>query len=405
MKISQLAKSLPESATLRLNEVARQLRARGEPVIHLGGGEPKSKVPMDAILAASSLLNSGEIRYTPSSGTVEMKKAIIRYTEEHYHRVIGPEHILVSNGAKQAISVALQAILDPQEEVIILAPYWVSYPEMVRIANGQPVIIYSEDGRFHPRMEDIEQAVTSNTRAVIVNSPNNPTGIAYSREFIEQIVRFCEKEGLYLIMDDIYNQLMFDGKKFANCFEFSTKSPDDTNIILINGVSKMYAMTGFRIGWAITNPRLIEAMDKIQGQTTSCPSALLQAAAVGALNGVQDTVESLRISLQNKRDVLVTELSKIDGVKITKPDGTFYCFPDFSAYEKDSVKLAQMLLEKARVVTIPGKEFGFEGHLRISFCGSIKDIVEGVERIRWVIDPSAPNEIVIGERKLVRDWL
>jgi aspartate/methionine/tyrosine aminotransferase len=206
-------------------------------------------------------------------------------------------------------------------------------------------------------------------------------------------------------MDDIYNQLMFDGKKFANCFEFSTKSPDDTNIILINGVSKMYAMTGFRIGWAITNPRLIEAMDKIQGQTTSCPSALLQAAAVGALNGVQDTVESLRISLQNKRDVLVTELSKIDGVKITKPDGTFYCFPDFSAYEKDSVKLAQMLLEKARVVTIPGKEFGFEGHLRISFCGSIKDIVEGVERIRWVIDPSAPNEIVIGERKLVRDWL
>ncbi len=405
MSISQLARSIPESPTLRLNDVAKRLRDRGEPVIHLGGGEPKSKVPIDAILAASGMLNSAEVRYTPSDGTPEMKKAVIRYTEEHYHRKVAPENVIVSNGAKQALSVALQAILNPQDEVIILTPYWVSYPEMVKIAQGVPVIIEAEDGGYYPRMSEIADAVSSYTKAIIVNSPNNPSGVVYPKEFIEEIVQFCEKKGIYLLMDDIYHQLIFDNQPLISCYDFTKLHPNESKIIVINGVSKMYAMTGFRIGWAIANEDVVEAMNKIQGQTTSCPSALLQAAAAGALNGVQSCVDSLRLTLENHRNVMLTELGAMKGVKVEKPGGTFYCFPDFSAYWKDSNKLSEFLLEKVRVVTVPGKEFGMEGHLRLSYCGSIKDIVEGVARIRWALDPEAPNEIFIGERKLVRDWL
>ena len=267
--------------------------------------------------------------------------------------------------------------------------------------EGQFVFAY---GTFYPRLADIEQKVGSYTKVVIINSPNNPTGALYSREFIAEIVDFCEKRDLYLIMDDIYHRLLFDGKKPISCWEFAKDKSENSKLVIINGVSKQYAMTGFRIGWAVANKKLIEAMTTIQGHQTSGPSVVLQRAAVGALNGVQSSVESLRITLENNRRVLVERLRSFDGVKIIPPGGTFYSFPDFSAYEKDSIKLAKRLLDKVRVVTVPGKEFGMEGHLRMSFCGSIKDITEGIERIKWVLDPNAPNELYIGDRKLIRDW-
>jgi aspartate aminotransferase len=404
MSISQLAKSIKESPTLKMNEIAKQMMARGEAVIHLGGGEPKSKVPMDAIIASSTKLNALEINYTPPDGTPEMKKAIIRYTEENYDKSAAPENIIVSNGAKQSVSVLLQAILNPQDEVICLAPYWVSYPDMVKIAYGVPVAVKPEDGSFHPRMQDIELAVSPHTKAIIVNSPGNPSGVMFSKEFIAEIVAFCEKKGIYLIMDDIYHKLVFDGLKAISCYAFTKKNLNDSKIVVINGVSKLYAMTGYRIGWTIANPQVVQAMTRIQEQTTSCPSALLQAGAVGAINGMQSSVEALRLKLENNRNVMMTELSTFTGVKVIKPNGTFYCFPDFSAYMKDSEKLSNFLLEKVKVVTVLGREFGMEGHLRLSFCGSIKEIKEGVARIKWALDPNAPNEIFIGDRKLVRDW-
>lgn len=405
MSISILAKSLPESPTLRMNEMARKMRERGDPVIHLGSGEPKSKVPIDAILAASAKLNTAEIRYTPTEGTTAMRQAVVRYTEEHYNKIVAPENVIVSNGAKQAVSVLLQAIINPQDEVIILAPYWVSYPELVKIAYGVPKIVKPEDGRFHPRMQDILESVTSYTKAIIINSPGNPGGILFSKDFIAEIVQFCEKKGIYLIMDDIYHQLLFDGKKPISAYQFAKDHSDKSKLIVINGVSKLYAMTGFRIGWAVANTKLINAMINIQGHTTSCPSALLQAAAVGAINGIQTSVESLRLTLQNNRDVMLNELNAFEGIKTYKPDGTFYCFPDFRAYSKKSNELANFLLEKVMVVTVPGKEFGMEGYLRLSFCGTMKEITEGIDRIKWALDPNSPNEIFIGDRKLVRDWL
>ena len=405
MSISIIGRSIKESGTLRINEIASILRAKGEPLIHLGGGEPKSKAPIDAITNVSGLLNSGEIRYTPADGTIPMKQAIIRYTEEFYNRKVEPENVIASSGAKQSIIVALQAILDPQDEVIFPCPYWVSYPEMVKLCGAVPVAVKPEDGSFYPRMQDIEQNITSYTKAIIINSPNNPTGAMYSEDFISDIVKFCENKGIYLIMDDIYHRLIFDGKKPISCYDYSTDLSDNSYLIVINGVSKQYAMTGFRIGWAVANKKVIEVMATIQGHQTSGPSVLMQNASIGAINGIQSHVESLRLSLENNRNIMMERLNAFEGVIPYKPDGTFYTFVDFGHYTKDSLELANFLLEKVRVVTVPGIEFGLEGFLRLSTCGSVKDITEGIERIKWALDPNSPNELYIGERKLVRDWV
>jgi len=219
------------------------------------------------------------------------------------------------------------------------------------------------------------------------------------------MIEFCESKSIYLIMDDIYNRLVFDGKSAPICYDFVTEPIEQSKLVVINGVSKMYAMTGFRIGWAIANKHLTEAMATIQSQQTSGPSSPGQWAAVGALNGVQSSIESLRVTLENNRNVMVDRLKAFEGVKLHVPDGTFYCFPDFSAYMKDSQKLSHLLLDKVRVVTVPGKEFGFEGHLRLSYCGTMKDITEGLDRIKWALDPNSPNELYLGDHKLVREWV
>lgn len=404
MSISLMAREIAESPTLMLNEKARLLREKGEKVIHLGAGEPKSKAPIEAILSSAAQLSSAEVRYTPTEGIPILIKAIVRYMEENYNKVVSNKNILVSNGAKQALMTVLMTILNQQDEVIINAPYWVSYPEMIKMVYGRPVIVTPEDGRVQPKMEDIADKVGSYTKAIILNSPNNPSGAVYDEDFIAECVEYCEKKDIYLIMDDIYHKLVFDGKSCPSVYKYSKKDLEDSKIIVLNGVSKLYAMTGFRIGWVVAARKLLEVMINVQAQTTSCPPVVSQAAAAGALNGIQSGVESLRLTLQNNRDVMYTELKAFDGVHVYKPEGTFYCLADFSNYEKDSTKLSQRLLEKVFVVTVPGVEFGMEGHLRLSFCGGIKGIMEGVERMKWVLDPNSPNEIYIGDRKLVRDW-
>lgn len=269
MSVSLLASSIAESPTLRLNEEAELLRQRGEPVIHLGIGEPKNRAPINAILN-SAKLNTGDIKYSPTDGIPSLKKAIIRYTEENYGKLVEPENIIVTSGAKQAIYNLLFALLNPQDEVIILAPYWVSYPEIVRMVYGTPVFVTPEDGGLHPRMIDITRAVTPSTKVIIVNSPNNPSGLVFRKDFIKEIVEFCEKKQIYVIMDDIYHKLVFDGKKAVSCYEFTQRDTDESRVISVNGVSKLYGMTGFRIGWTIAPRRLVRVMTNIQAQTTSC---------------------------------------------------------------------------------------------------------------------------------------
>ena len=404
MSISQLARSISAPPTLVMNEKARVLREAGQPLINLSSGEPMSKTPIDAVRAASAQLVSADIRYTPTDGTPALKRAILRYTEDNYGLVLAPENVVVSAGAKQSLAGILATLLDPQDEVVILAPYWVSYPELVKMYYAKPVIVHPEDGRFHPRMQEIMASVTGYTKALIVNSPNNPSGAVYSAEFIQELVEFCEKMGIWLIVDDIYHKLVFDGHPWTPANRFAKKGFDEGRMIIVNGVSKLYGMTGFRIGWSLLPRKVQDVMVNVQAQTASCASALSQAGAVGALNGLQGSIENLRLSLQNTSRVMNRELQAFKNVILQEPEGTFYCLADFSAYEKDSVKLAELLLDKVMVVTVPGVSFGAEGHLRLSTCGTVKQIMEGIARIKWVLDPDSPNEIFIGDRKLVRNW-
>ena len=405
MSISSLARSIAESPTLRMNEEARLLRERGEAVIHLGIGEPKNKTPFPALLSAAAKLNSGDIKYSPTDGIPTLKKAIVRYTEENYDQLVAPENIIVSSGAKQSLFNIFFSLIDPGDEVIVLAPYWVSYPEMIKMVRGVPVIVTPEDGSFHPRLADIERAVSSSTKAVIVNSPNNPSGIMFSEAFLADLVAFCEKKNIYMIMDDIYHKLIFGKRKWTPAYKFSDRDVESSKIIVVNGIAKAYGMTGFRIGWCIANRQLVEVMTNVQSQITSCTALVSQAAAEGALNGLQSVVEALRLTIENNREVMMNELRAFTGVRCTPPDGTFYCLPDFRAYNTNSTELANFLLKKARVVTVPGKDFGMEGHIRLSYAGTVKDVTEGIARIRWALDPNSPSEIYIGDKKLVRDWL
>jgi aspartate aminotransferase len=410
MGVSQFARSITESPTMALNEQARLLREAGESIVHLGIGEPQNKAPQSAIDTAGAALAGGRIKYTPATGIPSFKKAIIHYTEQNYGRTVSPKNIIVCSGAKQAIFNALWAILDPGDEVILLAPYWVSYPEMVKMCRAVPVVVTPAAGSLTPTFAEIERAVTPRTRAIIVNSPNNPSGMVFSREMVGALVGFCEDRGIHAIMDDIYHKLVFDGVTAPSCYDFTTRETDASSVIVVNGIAKTYGMTGFRIGWAIANREIVNAMATLQSQTTSCTSSLCQLAAEGAMLGSQDEVEALRQCMEHNRNLIVEGLAKIPGVCVTKPLGTFYCLPDFSGCFRDGVAhdsfaLSMFLLSKARVVTVPGKDFGLEGHLRLSYAGSTADVIEGLARLRWALDPSTPKEYKIGEKVVVRDWM
>lgn len=405
MRLSKLASEIAESPTFALNEEARLLRERGEAVINLGIGEPRNKTPLSAILASAARLTSGEVKYTPPDGLPSMKKAVIRYTEKHYDCSVAPENVSITNGAKQSLFNIFYSILNPGEEVIVLAPYWVSYNQMIMMCMGVPVIVTPEDGTFIPSFESIEQAVTSRTRAIIVNSPNNPSGTIYPPELLEKIVNLCEKTGIFMICDDIYHKLTFDGHVAVPAYHFTKKDVEDSPIIVVNGVAKLYGMTGFRIGWTIAPRKLARVINNVLAQTTSCVSPIAQAGAEGALNGPQTVVEALRLHIQNNRDVVLQEMRTFNRVRLIEPCGTFYALPDIRAYSNNSVEVSQFLLQKAKVVTVPGKEFGMEGHIRISFAGSVSDVSEGIARIKWALDPTSPMEIYIGDKKMVRDWM
>ncbi|HEY5118499.1 MAG TPA: pyridoxal phosphate-dependent aminotransferase [Anaerolineales bacterium] len=404
MNLSLLASSIAESPTLRLNALAKSMLAQGTPVIHLGGGEPKNKAPQSAIAAAEAYLNTGDVKYTPSAGTLSLRKAVGDYTEANYGRKVAVENIIISAGAKQTLYNLLFTLVNPGDEVIVPAPYWVSYPEMIRMVGGVPVTVASGEETHVPRAEELLAAVTARTKAILINSPNNPSGAIYPAGLVEEVVRFCERKGIWLIADDIYHKLVFDGKTAPNPLGFTDKDPESTHVIVINAVSKIYGMTGFRIGWAVAPKPIIAIMNNIQSATTSCNSGVLMAAAEGALKGPQEGVREMVSSLETNRNTMLKALAEIPGVHVVKPQGTFYCLPDFSLYQKDSLALCNFLLEKAFVVTVPGKEFGAEGRLRLSYCGSAQEVVEGVARIRWALDPSAPKEIRIGEKTAVRDW-
>src|SRR6185436_5172701 len=405
MRLSTLASDIAESPTFALNEEARLLRERGEAVINLGIGEPKNKTPFSAVLASAAKLTSGEVKYVAPDGVPSLKKAVVRYTAENYNRLVAPENVIITNGAKQSLFNIFYSILNSGDEVIVLAPYWVSYNQMIRMCQGVAVIVTPEDGTFTPHFAEIERAITSATRAIIVNSPNNPSGAIYPPELIEKIVEICEGRGIFMICDDIYHKLTFDDNKAVPAYQFSKNDVENSHVVVVNGVAKLYGMTGFRVGWVVAPRKLVRVMTNVLAQTTSCVSPVAQAAAEGALNGLQSVVEALRLHIQNNRDIVLQEMRTFHRVRLIEPAGTFYALPDIRAFRDNSVEVSKFLLKKAMVVTVPGKAFGMEGHIRISFAGSVRDVTEGIARIKWALDSTSPNEIYIGDKKMVRDWM
>lgn len=396
LSLSKLAAAIGDSPTLKINAQARALKAAGKPVIHLGGGEPTYPAPQAAVDAIIKKAQSRKIKYSPSSGTPELKEAVLQYTQKYYGRKYGLKNVLISAGAKQALFNFLLAAVNPGDEVVFAAPYWVSYPEMVKMAGGTPVVVRPESG-LTVSAAQLKQAVTDKTKAIIINSPSNPSGQIYGADFIKEMVEFAEEKQIFLVMDDIYHQLVFEGKTVPSPCQYAKEG---NNLVIINGVSKLYGLTGLRIGWAVSaNEELIAAMGRMQAQSTSCNSDLSEAAAAAALLGDQTCITDLRNLLEENRNALLAELAQIPHVRVIKPEGTFYCFADFSHYHKNSQELAQFLLDNVLVAVVPGAAFGLDGYLRISYCADKASIVEGVRRIRRALEESAPQFALPGKIK------
>lgn len=404
MRISDLAASISESATMKFNDRANQMRAEGKPLVHLGVGEPKNKAPDAALVASSEKLADGYIKYTSAAGMPSLRSAIADYMTERYARDVPPANVIASNGAKHALFNVLMAIVNPGDKVLMPVPYWVSYPEMVKLVRGIPSFAHAEPGSIMPDVDQLIQAVDEQTVAVLLNSPNNPSGMIVSAAFLEKIVGYCEDRGVYLIMDDIYRDLVFDGAEAPSAYRYTSKPLDSSHVIVINGVSKLYGMTGFRLGWSVAPADVTSTINKLQGQMTSNASVISQVAAEGALSGDQREVEELITHLEANRDRLLGELADLDGLRVERPQGGLYSFPDFTAFNTDSMALAEFLLEKALVVTVPGVEFGMDGWLRLGFAGTAEDVVEGARRIKWALDPNQPAEIQMGDKVVTRDW-
>lgn len=390
LTLSKRAQMIGDSPTLKINALARAMKKEGKPLIHLGGGEPVFPAPQSAVEAIIKKAESRKIKYSPSSGTPELKAAVAQYTLANYGQKAGPENIVVSAGAKQALFNFLLAAVQEGDEVVFPAPYWVSYPEMVKLAGGTPVVVRPQKSKLQVTFEEMACAVTEKTKAILLNSPNNPSGLIFDADFISRVVRLAEEKNIFLLMDDIYHKLVFDGRTCPNPYDYAKNAQ---NLVIANGVSKLYGLTGLRIGWAVSaNKPLIAAMGRMQAQSTSCNSDLSETAAAAALNGDQGCIDELRSLLQHNRDVLLNELAQIPHIAVQKPQGTFYSFGDFSYYNPDSQALAQYLLEKALVAVVPGAAFGLEGHLRISFCADEESIVQGVRRIKQALENISVKE-------------
>ena len=401
MNLSILSGVIGDSPTLKLNAKAAELKKKGEPIVHLGGGEPIELAPKGSVEAMLAKVQSGKIKYSPATGLPELKSAVCEYTKEQYGKEITNANVIITGGAKQAIYNFLLCAVNPGDEVIFPAPYWVSYPEMVRLVGGTPVVVKPAQG-IKVSLEEIKAAITPKTKAIMFNSPNNPSGILFEAEFIKNLVELCEEKNIWLMTDDIYHQLVFGGKKAPSPYAYA-KNPD--NIVTINGVSKLFGLTGLRIGWAVsTNTEMIKAMGRMQAQTTSCTSDLSQVGALAALQKDKDFIKNLQKTLETNRDILLKELSQIPNIKANVSDGTFYCLVDFSYYNKSSLDMSAFLLDKVLVATMPSAPFGVDGYLRISYCAGKENIVEGIKRIKWALDKNATGELKIGNKIIKKEW-
>lgn len=370
---------------------AMQLKAQGKDIVSLDFGEPDFDTPQHIREAAIAAIREGKTRYTQVDGTPELKQAIIDKFRRDNELNFEPEQILVSNGAKQSLFNLLVALLNHGNEVIVPAPYWVSYPDMVKLADAEPVILVGAAERdYKITAKELQNTLNENTRLIIVNSPSNPTGKVYTeKEYLELGEVLIEHPKVFIACDDIYEHIYWGTGSYRT---FLNACPELTErTIVINGVSKAYAMTGWRIGYLAGPEDLVAAMRKVQGQSTSCAGSISQAAAVAALNGPQDCVEQMRKKYKRRYEYIHGALNDIPGVECPDCDGAFYAFPTFQGFLdsrddiKDDIELASWLLEDAGVSTVPGSAFGAPGHLRLSYATSMDNLEEAMSRIRKAV--------------------
>ena len=378
------------SATMAMTARAIQLRREGRDIVSLSVGEPDFPVFPHVGEAITDALRKGYTKYTPSSGTAELREAISDWMFKGTGVRWPASQVIATSGAKQALYNACMALLDEGDEAVIPNPYWVSYPEMVRLAGAKPLdlMLRPEDG-WSPRSDDLERLLTPRTRVFMFSSPSNPTGGVWSPEAMRGVVRALEKfPRVVVLSDDIYDRLVYGGLKVTNILQIAPQLKDRT--VLVNGCSKAYAMTGLRLGWACGPAEIISGMSKVQDASTSNPSSLSQYAALAALRGPQEPVESMRLQFEKRRYLMVELLRQVRGVDVQAPDGAFYVFADFSGllsrrYRGEPVsttlRLAEILLEEFGVSTVPGSAFGREGYLRLSFAISDGDIRKAMERV------------------------
>jgi aspartate aminotransferase len=388
--LAQRILEMEESPTLAVTAKAKALKAAGEPVIGFGAGEPDFPTPANIVEAAQrAAADPANHRYSPAAGLPALREAIAAKTARDSGLEVAPEQVVVANGGKHALYNVFMALVDLDDEVLIPAPYWVSYPEQVKLAGGVPVAVpTTKETGFRTSVDQLEAHRTDATKALVFVSPSNPTGAVYPPEEIAAIGRWAAEHGIWVITDEIYEHLIYGQATFASLPVVAPEAADRT--IVVNGVAKTYAMTGWRVGWSISPVDLAKGMNKLQSQSTSNVCNVAQLAAVEALGGPQDAVAEMREAFDRRRKLAVAKLSAIDGVQVVEPEGAFYVFPSFEdvlgreiagRQVTTTLELAEVLLEEAKVALVPGEAFGAPGYARLSYALGDDDLAEGIDRI------------------------
>ena len=394
MSLSKKYMGINASPTLAIDSKFKQMKADGLDVVGFGAGEPDFNTPDHIKQAAFDAINNNMTRYTPASGTLELKKAVCKKFKDDNGLDYEPSQIVISNGAKHSLVNAFGAVLNPGDEVIIPAPFWVSYPEMVKFCDGVPVIIHTtEADGFKFTAQQFEDAITDKTKAIVLNSPSNPTGMMYTEQELKAIADVAVKHNIYVISDEIYEKLVYTDTKHVSIASLGEQIKDLT--IVINGVSKTYAMTGWRIGFTASNPQIAKLMSNVQSHVTSNPNSIAQAATVAALLGPKDDLETMRKAFDERRKHMVERINKIDGVSCIMPEGAFYVMMNISKLFGKTIAgtvinsaddFANVFLDKCLVAVVPGTSFEAREFVRWSYATSMENIDEGLNRLEKLLN-------------------
>ena len=394
MELSKKAQRIEASVTLAITAKAKEMKENGIDVISFGAGEPDFNTPENIINAAIKAMEEGNTKYTSVNGILPLREAICKKFKEDNGLIYKPSQIVVSTGAKQTLANVFLAILNPGDEVIVPNPYWVSYPELIRLADGKAVFVESdESSSYKYTKENLEKTVTEKTKAIILNTPNNPTGTIYNREELTEIAEFAKKYNLIIVSDEMYEKLIYDGESHVSIASISEDAYERT--IVINGLSKSYAMTGWRLGYCGATEKIAKLMTNIQSHMTSNVCSITQYAAVEALNGPQDKVKEMIVEFEKRRNYMAKTLQEMNNLSIIKPQGAFYiminidkCLGTEINGEKsnDSMDFSAKLLEYEKVAVIPGKAFGLDNYVRVSYATSMELIEKGLERINKFVN-------------------